>query len=202
MKNIVALFVLTICILAFLAPENKVENHSKPEEISKIDTSDVRKLTEELDWKTYHNDSVDGMNIRSCFSRNDNDPIEIVEVKIERKVATEDQEDISIIVPPSINREKSIMMQFLNRDIVNNKDTATFDKDGPIVISLNEQKDHSSIAYIPTGRLKDANNIERNLLSKCSEFNHMMLVFEFQDGEQKSILIPLFNFKEKYEELE
>jgi hypothetical protein len=189
-------------VLAVVTPETKIDTATFPENNSAIDTSDIRKLTEELDWKTYHNDSVDGMKIISFFARNENDSTETMEIKVERKTATEDQEDVSFLMPSSINSEKGMILIFFNQEIIDGKDSAEFDAEGSVFIELKKLKDHSSLGYVPKGQIKTDKNKEVNLLDKCCTFNQLMILFEYRDGEQKSILIPLMSFEEKYAELE
>ena len=100
-------------MLAVVTPETKIDTATIPEKNSSIDTSDIRKLTEELDWKTYHNDSVDGMKIISFFARSENDSTEMMEIKVERKTTTENQEDISFSMPASVKTKNGIMLMFL-----------------------------------------------------------------------------------------
>ena len=185
-----------------MTPETKIDNATFTENNSAIDTSDIRKLTEELDWKTYHNDSVDGMKIISFFARNENDSTETMEIKVERKTGTEDQEDVSFLMPASVNSEKGIILIFFNQEIIDGKDSAEFDAEGSVFIELKELKNHLSLGYVTKGQIKTDKNKEVNLLDKCSTFNQLMILFEYQYGEQKSILIPLMSFEEKYAELE
>ena len=197
------LFCFTIIIvLAVVTPETKIDNAIITENNSAIDTSDIRKLTEELDWKTYHTDSVDGMKIISFFARNENDSTETMEIKVERKTGTEDQEDVSFLMPASVNSEKGMILIFFNQEIIDGKDSAEFDAEGSVFIELKELKNHLSLGYVPKGQIKTDKNKEVNLLDKCCTFNQLMILFEYLDGEQKSILIPLMSFEEKYAELE
>ncbi|MFM2157211.1 MAG: hypothetical protein RL516_1960 [Bacteroidota bacterium] len=202
MKHFFLLCCTTIFILAILMEPAKIEFPESQEKKVKLDTSDIRGFTEMLDWKTYHNDSVDGMHVISYFARNENDSTEIAEMKVERKVANDDQEDISFIMPASVSPETGIRVLFLNQNIINGKDSVDFDQEASQFIPLNELEDKSSIAFVPKGRFKDEKGKEINLLSKCCTFNHVMVIFEYRDGNQKSILIPLMSFKEKYKELE
>ena len=189
-------------MLAVVTPETKIDTATTPENNSAIDTSDIRKLTEELDWKTYHNDSVDGMKIISFFARNENDSTETIEIKVEQKTATEDQEDVSFLMPASVNSEKGMILVFFNQEMIDGKDSAEFDTEGSVFIELKELKDRSSLGYVPKGQIKTDKNKEVNLLDKCCTFNQLMILFEYLDGEQKSILIPMMSFEEKYAELE
>ena len=189
-------------MLAVVTPETKIDTATIPENNSSIDTSDIRKLTEELDWKTYHNDSVDGMKIISFFARSENDSTEKMEIKVERKTAIENQEDISFSMPASVKTKNGIMLMFLNQEIINGKGSTQVDPEGSVFVELKELIDHSSLGYVPTGQTKTDKNIEVNLIDKCCKFNQLMILFEYRDGEQKSILIPLMSFEEKYAELE
>lgn len=202
MKNLLLFCIAIIIVLAVVAPETTIDRAVDLEKKPTIDTSDIRKLTEELDWKTYHNDSIDGMHIISFFARNENDATDTMEMKVERKSVTEDQEDVSFLMPSSVNSKNGLLLYFLNQTINDGKDSAEFDPEGPIHLTLKEQKDHTSIGYIPTGRIKTDKDNEVNLLAKCSRFNHIMVLFQYQDGEEKSILIPMMSFEKKYEELE
>ena len=187
MKNFILFCFTIIIVLAVVTPETKIDTATIPENNSSIDTSDIRKLTEELDWKTYHKDSVDGMKIISFFARSENDSTETMEIKVERKTATEDQEDVSFLMPTSVNSEKGMMLIFFNQEIIDGKDSAEFDAEGSVFIELKELKDHSSLGYVPKGQTKTDKNKEVNLLDKCCMFNQLMILFEYRDGEQKSI---------------
>lgn len=189
-------------MLAVVTPETKTNTATIPENNSAIDTSNIRKLTEELDWKTYHNDSVEGMNIISFFARSENDSTETMEIKVERNTAIEDQEDVSFLMSASVNAEKGIMLMFLNQEIIDGKDSAQFDPEGAVFVKLIDLKNKSSLGNVPKGQIKTNKNIEVNLIDKFCKFNQLIIHFEYQDGEEKSILIPLISFKEKYEELE
>ena len=202
MKKFILFCFTIIIVLAVVTPETKIDNATITENNSAIDTSDIRKLTEELDWKTYHNDSVDGMKIISFFARNENDSTETMEIKVERKTGTEDQEDVSFLMPASVNSEKGMILIFFNQEIIDGKDSAEFDAEGSVFIELKELKNHLSLGYVPKGQIKTDKNKEVNLLDKCCTFNQLMILFEYQDGEHKSILIPLMSFEEKYAELE
>jgi hypothetical protein len=202
MKNLFLLCCTTIFILAVLIEPAKVDFPESQEKKVKLDTSDIREFTEMLDWKTYHNDSVDGMHVISFFAKTENDSTEIAEMKVERKVATDDKENVSFLMPASVNPETGIRVLFLNQNIIDGKDSVDFDPEASQFIALHELEDKSSIAFVTNGRFKNEKGKEINLLSKCCTFNHVMVIFEYRDGHQKSILIPLMSFKEKYEELE
>jgi hypothetical protein len=189
-------------VLAVVTPETKIDTATIPENNSAIDTSDILKLIEDLDWKTYHNDSVDGMKIISLFARSENDSTETMEIKVERKTATEDQEYVSFLMPASVNSEKGIMLMFLNQEIFEGKDSTQFDPEGAVFVKLTDLKNKSSLGNVPKGQIKTNKNIEVNLIDKFCEFNQLIIHFEYQDGEEKSILIPMISFKEKHEELE
>ena len=202
MKHFFLLCCTTIFILAVLIEPAKIEFPEPHEKKVELDTSDVRELTEMLDWKTYHNDSIDGMHIISFFARNENDSMEVAEMKVERKIDTDDQEDVTFLMPASVNPETGIRVLFLNQNIIDGKDSVDFDPEASQFIPLHQLENKSSIAFVPNGRFKNEKGKEINLLSKCCTFNHVMIIFEYRDGNQKSILIPLMSFKEKYEELE
>jgi hypothetical protein len=102
-------------------------------------------------------------------------------------------EFISIIIPSNVVKSNGIFIKFGNKEL---------EKGNPVRVLFERCDDEICTARIIGGFATDEKTNEKvDIFQKFLDFDHVYFLFIYSDGSHKSVVVPLFSFKEQYRKL-
>lgn len=156
-------------------------------------------VVDSFDWSIETNKKGTMMFLDIIYIKSTNDIEEYLTITVAKDYSEDRPEFISVIVPNNIVKEKGICMSF-SKTKLNEEQYWDIEKMDTIYkLNFESCNDQFYTSRMMGGYIIDPILMEEiDILQKLLHFDHVYFNFEYSDGSNKSVAVPLFSFKKQY----
>jgi hypothetical protein len=136
------------------------------------------------------------------YQRDNVDSLEYLTLTVAKDKTKQRPDFISVIIPNNIVQSNGIFVTFAKTATKNGQQTMELQKEKPVRVIFELCNDETCTARIIDGYASNDDGTQQDIFQKFLNFDHVLFLFIYADGTHKSVAVPLFSFKEQYENLE
>jgi hypothetical protein len=140
------------------------------------------------------------------YQRDTQDSAEYLTLTVAKDKTKNRPDFISIIIPNNIVQSNGIFIKFSKTTKSNESPgwKMELEKGDPVRVHFercNEEQQTCTARIIGGYVTEEETKTEIDIFQKFMDFDHVLFLFIYSDGSHKSVMVPLFSFKEQYKKL-
>jgi hypothetical protein len=181
--------ILTLIISSWAFSQQK-------DSLNTLADSAIKKFT----WDIQKSDKGDLMFLDIPYLRENHTIVEYLSLTVAKSKSRIRPDFISIIIPSNVVQSNGIFIKFANTIISKNGERRIeMEKGDPVSILFERCNSQDCTARIIDGYVLDQDtNTKVDIFQKFLDFDHILFLFIYPDKSHKSVVVPLFTFKEQY----